>query len=288
MIGQQFGQDVVEAGLGSGAFGRVLRARHAASGYVRALKVPHDEAYLRDFAEEARLLDQLRHRNEDLATALQRGRMPWEEALRTADQVLQALETAHSPGIYHRDIKPANVMLRADGVAKLADFGLGRVVARESRAASLLSLSHGHPVTTESLVASTGTQSEEAAASLVGTWAYMAPEQQADGTADARSDLYSVGVVLYEMLAGERPHLSRDMPGPSEGAKGVPEWLDEVVLSCFNRPDRRSQTAAELRSRWERWRAHQVTPVRGTRDGTERRLECAAPSPPVWRWVLSS
>ena len=105
--------------------------------------------------------------------------MPF-EALDIIDAVLQALGAAHSAGLIHRDVKPENVILREDGVVKVADFGLARAV------------------TSATSTAQTGV--------LLGTVAYLAPEQVERGIADARSDVYAAGLLLFEMLTGELPH----------------------------------------------------------------------------------
>ena len=109
--------------------------------------------------------------------------LPLDDALRIADQICQALEHAHSRGVVHRDLKPGNVWLAADGTAKLGDFGLALDVTNPAYA------QHG---------------------TMVGTAAYMAPEQALSGEVTARSDLYALGALLYEMLTGRPPLLGDD------------------------------------------------------------------------------
>jgi eukaryotic-like serine/threonine-protein kinase len=146
------------------------------------------------------------------------GRLPFDQVIRVGVQVAEALHYAHLHGIIHRDVKPANIWLTRDGVAKLGDFGL----------ATGLNLSR---VTPEG--------------ALLGTAAYIAPEQAIGGTLEPRSDLYSLGVVLYELVAGRRPfegdsvaaivsqHLYAPPVAPSCHRPGIPEPLERVILSLL-------------------------------------------------------
>jgi class 3 adenylate cyclase/tetratricopeptide (TPR) repeat protein len=160
-------------------------------------------------------------------------RLDPDEAIRIADCVASALEHAHAKGVVHRDLKPANVWLAEDGTAKLGDFGLA--------------FSFQHSRLTQS-----GT--------IVGTVAYMAPEQALGRKPDASSDLYSLGAMLYEMLTGRPPfagdsavsvisqHTSVDPVAPSWHNPGVPGALEEVVLRLLRKePEDRYPSAAELR-----------------------------------------
>jgi serine/threonine-protein kinase len=150
------------------------------------------------------------------------------------DAVLSGLAAAHRAGIVHRDIKPENVLLAEDGRIKIGDFGLARATTANT---------------------ATGSQ-------LLGTIAYLAPELVTRGTADARSDIYSLGIMLYEMLAGEQPyqgeqpmqiafqHATDSVPRPSVKNPGVPEQLDELVLwSTEKSPDDRPIDAREMLER---------------------------------------
>ncbi|WP_088289364.1 Stk1 family PASTA domain-containing Ser/Thr kinase [Kineosporia sp. A_224] len=160
---------------------------------------------------------------------VERGALTPKEALRVMDPVLDALAAAHRAGIVHRDVKPENVILTDDGRVKVADFGLARAAASTN--------------------ATTGV--------LLGTVAYLAPELVTEGTADARSDVYSAGIVLFEVLTGRQPfvgelpaqvayrHVHEDVPTPSDIAPNVPEALDDVVLAATARtPDERPADAA--------------------------------------------
>jgi serine/threonine-protein kinase len=154
-------------------------------------------------------------------------------ALDIIDPVLQALGAAHSAGLIHRDVKPENVILRDDGTVKVADFGLARAIANTT------------------LTAQTGI--------LLGTVAYLSPEQVEHGTADARSDVYAAGLVLFEMLAGSKAfmgdsaihvayqHVHSEVPLPSSLVDTVPEGLDHLIARASARdPDQRPRDANEL------------------------------------------
>nr|WP_253941425.1 Stk1 family PASTA domain-containing Ser/Thr kinase [Microbacterium sp. SYP-A9085] len=147
------------------------------------------------------------------------------------DAVLSGLAAAHRAGIVHRDVKPENVLLAEDGRIKIGDFGLARATTANTASGQL----------------------------LMGTIAYLAPELVTRGTADARSDIYALGIMLYEMLTGEQPykgeqpmqiafqHATDSVPRPSVRNPGVPEPLDELVLWATERvPDERPVDAAEM------------------------------------------
>jgi serine/threonine-protein kinase len=170
---------------------------------------------------------------ETLADVLVReGRLEPVRATAIARAVARALAVAHAAGIVHRDVKPANVMLAPDGRTKLTDLGIARTLDGED------------------LTRTT---------SILGSPNYLSPEQARGERVDARSDLYSLGCVLYEMLAGRPPfdaetpvavaykHVHEDPPPPSSFAPGVPAGLDDVTLRAMAKdPDRRFQTAEEL------------------------------------------
>lgn len=163
-------------------------------------------------------------------------------ALDIMDPVLQALSAAHRAGIIHRDVKPENVILRDDGTVKVADFGLARAV------------------TTQTTTAQTGM--------LLGTVAYLSPEQVERGIADARSDVYAAGLILFEMLTGTKAftgdspihvayqHVHGSIPAPSSRVESVPSELDTLVaLATARDPDQRPADAGEFLSEVRKARA---------------------------------
>jgi tetratricopeptide (TPR) repeat protein len=236
--------------IGAGAFGEVWVATDSALRRSVALKFtsPHK---LPQLQAEAALLAQLRHPNvvqvhdvllDPTCPALimeyvegaslrgllqERGSLSEGEALRIATAILRALAHAHGKGILHRDIKPENVLIESNGTVKLGDFGLGKRTAAEI-----------------SLLTSRSIPPKGAGTSVAGTLAYMAPEQQ-DGHEDERSDIYSVGVLLYEMLVGVRPR--GRFPEPREANPAVGAALSDAVLGALDgRPEARYQSADEM------------------------------------------
>jgi serine/threonine protein kinase len=137
---------------------------------------------------------------EDLAQRIARGPVPLDEALPIAHQIAEALEAAHEQGIVHRDLKPANIKIRADGTVKVLDFGLAKPV--EPAVASLQSASMSPTITTPAM-----TQ----AGMILGTAAYMSPEQARGKIVDKRADIWAFGAVLYEMLSGRRAFEDEDV-----------------------------------------------------------------------------
>lgn len=169
------------------------------------------------------------------------GPLSVDDALRTTESVLEALSVAHRAGLVHRDIKPENVLIARDGRVKVADFGLARAV-------------------TEVTSTTTGT--------VLGTVAYLSPELVARGASDARTDVYAVGILLFEMLTGTQPytgatpiqvayqHVHSDIPAPSERVAWLPTELDELVEALAARePEERPADAAAALSLVRRTRA---------------------------------
>jgi Tol biopolymer transport system component len=206
--------------IGEGGMGVVWKATDSTLGREVAIKIlPRDFALDEDrlarFDREARLLASLNHPNiagiygihkdkdthflamelipgEDLSQRLEQGLLPLEQALRTAREIATGLEAAHENGVIHRDLKPANVKLTADGRAKVLDFGL-------AKAADAAATASGDPSASPTMT-SAGTH----AGLILGTASYMSPEQAAGQPIDRRSDIWSFGVVLYELLTGKR------------------------------------------------------------------------------------
>lgn len=163
------------------------------------------------------------------------GHLPLEQSLDITDQLLSALQYSHRAGIVHRDIKPSNVMITQDGRAKLMDFGIARAVSDSSATV-------------------------EQTSTVLGTAQYFSPEQARGETVDARTDLYSLGLVLFEMITGKTPftgdsavaiayqHVNEEPPSPSSLNPDVPEPIDRLVLKAIAKPKEfRFQTAGEFR-----------------------------------------
>ena len=238
--------------LGRGGMGAVYKARQKNLDRIIALKVippqaAKDPAFAERFAREARALARLNHPNivtvhdfgqsgdlyylvmeyidgVNLRHAQSSSRLSPEEALAIVPQICDALQYAHDQGIVHRDIKPENVLLDRAGRVKIADFGLAKMLAPTARDFTL-----------------TGTQQ------VMGTLRYMAPEQmERPTTVDHRADIYSLGVMIYEMLTGELP-LGRFQP-PSEKV-AVDVRIDQVVLRALEKaPERRYQQASHVKT----------------------------------------
>ncbi|MEO6742740.1 MAG: protein kinase, partial [Chthoniobacteraceae bacterium] len=187
----------------------------------------------------------------NLRQAMRAGRFTPEQALAVVPPVCEALQYAHEHGIVHRDIKPENLLLDKDGRVKIADFGIAKMLGEESDTGV-------PPVSTEATGGTPVPHSIDA-----GTPQYMAPEQRDHQRTDHRADIYSLGVVLYEMLTGELP---ADKLEPPSRKVQIDVRLDEIVLRALERtPELRYQTAAEFRTQVETMVAP-VPPV-----GRERR-----------------
>jgi Tol biopolymer transport system component len=210
---------------------------------------------------------------ETLADRLTHGSVPLPELLKFGTEIADALDRAHRQGLVHRDLKPGNIMLTSSG-AKLLDFGLARVTGLGPAGGDLSSPTMSRPITAE------GT--------IVGTYQYMAPETLEGGEADARSDLFSFGAVLYEMATGRRAFsgrsqasliasIMREQPRPvAELETSAPPALDRLILRCLEKnPDDRYQTARDvlLELRWVAEagsRAGVAAPVAARRKARER------------------
>ena len=222
--GTRFGTFEIQSALGEGGMGEVYRARDTKLARDVALKIlpqafAADPERLARFEREAQVLASLNHPNiaqiygfevgavdgrdgralvmelvegTTLAGRIARGAIPLDEALGIAQQVAEALEAAHERGIIHRDVKPANVMVKPDGTVKVLDFGLASVAQGPS--ASQTNLSQSPTLT----IAATQ------AGVILGTAGYMSPEQAAGKPVDKRADIWSFGVMLWEMLTGRR------------------------------------------------------------------------------------
>ena len=218
MIGKKLAHYEITGLLGKGGMGEVYRAHDTTLGRDVALKilpleVSADPERAARFEREARTLASLQHTNiasiygyeevdgvrflameliegEDLAQRLEQGRIPTDEALRIAQQIAIGLEAAHEKNIVHRDLKPANVKVDREGTVKILDFGLARAYAGDG--------SDTQDLQTSPTITAAMTQ----AGMILGTAAYMSPEQARGKSIDKRSDIWSFGVMLYEMLTG--------------------------------------------------------------------------------------
>jgi len=274
MIDRTISHYRITSKLGTGGMGVVYEAEDTVLGRHVALKflppeLARDEAALQRFQREARAASALNHPNictihaidqhesehfivmellegETLADVLRRGSLGTRELLGIALQLVEALELAHSKGIVHRDLKPANIFLNARGQAKILDFGLAKIDLKRNF----------DP-------AATDIRKDELtmAGTTVGTVSYMSPEQARGQLTDARSDLFSLGVVIYQMATGSLPFsgetsavifealLSRDPKPPTEVVPTLPAELNRIVAQALEK-DRtyRYQTAAEMRT----------------------------------------
>ncbi len=267
--GGRLGPYEVLSPLGVGGMGEVYRARDPRLGRDVAIKVlpasfSNDPDRLKRFEQEARAAGVLNHPNvtivydigqhdgapyvvqellegQTLRAELAGGRLSPRKAIDTAIQIAQGLAAAHEKGIVHRDLKPENLFVTREGRVKILDFGLAKLVQVEGDA-KVSSL----PTATEPGV-------------VMGTLAYISPEQVKGEPADARSDLFALGVILFEMLSGQRPFkggsagetmaaiLKEDPPELSITNRNISPGLDRVVRHCLEKnPERRFQSARDL------------------------------------------
>jgi N-acetylmuramic acid 6-phosphate etherase len=224
--GTRLGRYEILSVIGAGGMGEVYRARDTSLRRDVAVKIlperfSADVARLARFQREAEVLASLNHPNiasiyalegadrvqalvmefvegEDLAERIAHGAIPLDDVFAIAEQIVEALEAAHERGIIHRDLKPANIKVRPDGVVKLLDFGLAKALEADSGMAS----SDAESLTVTSAAKMT-------VGMLLGTVAYMPPEQALGEELDARSDIFSLGVTIYEMATGTLPFKGR-------------------------------------------------------------------------------
>jgi serine/threonine protein kinase len=276
--GQHIGDYEIISILGAGGMGKVYKVRNVISERVEAMKIllpdlTSNQSLADRFLREIRLLATLHHPNiaalrtaltyenqlvmiieyvegETIANRIARAPLSTAEVVNYSDQCLTALSYAHKQNIIHRDIKPANMMLTPDGVVKLMDFG----IARSNKDGSLTS---------------TGT--------TLGSLNYMPPEQVRGEAADARSDIYSFGASLYEMLTGKLPfdtdsqyalmtaQLNTDPPPPITLRSDLPPALNQIIMMCMAKdPEKRFQSADALRAALKTVPVSALPPARTT------------------------
>jgi serine/threonine-protein kinase len=266
----------VVSAIGAGGMGEVYRAtdnnlKRSVAIKVLPGSVAGDAERLARFQREAELLATLNHPNlaaiyglektpdftalvmelidgDDLSQRIARGAIPLDEALPIARQIAEALEAAHEQGIIHRDLKPANIKLRTDGTVKVLDFGLAKAMEPVGTASNV---SQSPTITTPAMMTGAGV--------ILGTAAYMAPEQARGKTVDKRADIWAFGCVLYEMLTGTRAFAGDDV---SEVLASVlarePDWarlppslspaLGTYIRRClYKNPKQRIADAQDIR-----------------------------------------
>ena len=296
--GSRVGVYEVISRIGEGGMGQVFRARDTRLNRDVALKVlpdafAGDPDRLARFAREARTLASLNHSNiahihgleesggvsalvmelvegDDLSQRLARGPLPVDEALGIAIHIAHALEAAHEQGIIHRDLKPANIKIRDDGAVKVLDFGLAK--ALEPASASPAGRSHpleSPTITSPAMMTAPGV--------MLGTAAYMSPEQARGKAVDRRADIWAFGVVLYEMLTG-RPMFVADTVGDTVAAvltreppldalpADTPPSVRRVLHRCLQKdPARRYHHIADARIDLEQAAAEPLAAAAPTR-----------------------
>lgn len=270
--GSKLGPYEIIEQAGAGGMGEVYKAKDTRLDRTVAIKIlPEHVAGMPDFKQrferEAKAISSLNHASictlydighhdgydflvmeflegETLASRLGRGPVPYTEMLRIAIEVASALDSAHRQGLIHRDLKPGNVMLTGEG-AKLMDFGLAKIAANDGMPRELSGVTQTTPLT--------------GAGTILGTMQYMAPEQLEGKEADARSDIFAFGAMLYEMTTGKRAFegtsqatliaaiIERDPTPISVLLPATPPLFERLVKKCLSKdPQKRWQSAADL------------------------------------------
>jgi len=288
--GARLGPYEIHSAIGKGGMGEVYRARDTKLQRDVAIKIlpsqfAADPERLARFEREAQLLASLNHphigtihgfeesgglralvlelvEGETLADRIARGAIPLDEALPIANQIAEALEAAHEQGIIHRDLKPSNIKITPDGVVKVLDFGLAKLAAPDPAGLSP-DMSVSPTITNAAMMTGIGV--------LLGTAAYMAPEQAKGRPADKRSDIWAFGCVLYEMLTARRAFEGEDVSDTLAAVlRGEPDWgalpanappaLSTLLKDCLKR-DRRQRISDIAAARFVLTEYEKLTPV---------------------------
>jgi len=319
MIGTKLGSYEITAMLGEGGMGEVYRATDTKLKRDVAIKVlpaafVEDHERLARFEREAKLLAQLNHPNiahiygmeasgaahalvmelvegPTLAERLESGSLPLSESLPLARQIAEALEEAHEKGIIHRDLKPQNIKASIEGKVKVLDFGLAKAMDPAGAAS-------GAPSASELAASPTLTLGATVQGVILGTAAYMSPEQAKGFAVDKRADIWSFGVVLYEMLTGVSPFVGDSVPDTlarvlqreidfSALPESTPPAIRRLLRRCLERsPKNRLHDIADARIVLDDVLSEKTDPV-------TPELVVAPPSPaPLWRrglpWALAA
>ncbi len=313
MVGRTVGNYRIVAELGAGGMGIVYKAQDIRLERFLALKFLKPERvndeFRRRFLQEARASSALAHsaiihiydigvldgrdyiamefvEGRSLRDVLRDGRLPVNESLKFAIQIADGMSLAHAAGIIHRDLKPGNLMITPARQVKILDFGLAKLAGQGATGAASASLESTNSVTTL-------TADQTRFGMALGSPAFMSPEQATGKPVDGRSDIFSFGAILYEMLAGQRAFtgdttievisavLRHDPPAPSASNPDAGPALDEVVRRCLAKdPQQRFQTMEGVKQA--------LQAIRG--GGATTTIMVAAPTPPkrkLWAWVAA-
>lgn len=293
----RYGRYEVIKELGRGAMGLVYQAHDPEIDRLIALKVLREDrltspAFVQRFLKEAKAIGRLSHprivtvydvgqdqgtiyiamellQGEALNACLEKKKFSAEEVINIGIQVAEALDYAHQKGIVHRDIKPSNILLQPDGQIKITDFGIAHIEDPE---------------------ASMQTQAGE----ILGTPAYMSPEQVMGQPADGRSDLFSLGIILYELSTGKRPFAGSNLaaifqsitqdrpPSPAELNPDIPKSLAQVIMKCLEKnPTARYPSGKELAEALRNVRELQIKPE------LKKEKEAKKPLRPLWYGIIA-
>ena len=296
--GTKLGPYEIQSTIGAGGMGEVCRARDTRLNRDVALKIlpesfSRDPDRLRRFEQETQAVAALNHPNilaiydvghyegspflvsellegESLRAVLDRGLLPPRKVIDYAVQIAKGLSAAHDKGIVHRDLKPDNLFICRDGRVKILDFGLAKLAAKQDAEPD------GPTMT-----------SHTAAGVVMGTVSYMAPEQVRGETVDARTDMFSFGAVLFEMVSGHRAFhrdtaaetmtaiLKDDAPEIADLPTPVAPALERIIRRCLEKsPDHRFQSAKDLAFALEA-----LSQLSGSKTGAQAAIQAAAPNP---------